>query len=78
MMPAKKPPLARSKLPVRLFWNWFAAEGEQGYKEGRMRFEICDKNPGIKASLFWGKEGQLTLYLGTNTHPWGKVYFFRG
>jgi len=46
------------------------------YGKSWMRFEIVPKTPGYKVSLFWGREGQFTLYFGTNTHPWGKVYFF--
>jgi len=42
-----------------------------------MKFEFVRKRPGYKLTLWWGKTGQLTFYFGTNTHPWGKFYFFR-
>jgi hypothetical protein len=45
-----------------------------------MRFEFIHKQfGGFKISLLWGREGQLSLYIGTNVHPWykPKVYFYR-
>jgi len=42
-----------------------------------MRFEHVPKTPGHKFTLRWGKMGQFTLYIGTNTHPLFKFYFFR-
>jgi hypothetical protein len=42
-----------------------------------IRYEFIHKNPGYKISLLWGNEGQLTLYFGTNSHPWGKIYFYK-
>lgn len=55
-----------------------------------MYFEFVRKSPGYKLTLWWGKkilhiadegvsihEGSCSLYIGTNSHPFGKFYFFR-
>ena len=42
-----------------------------------MRFEYVPKSPGHKFTIWWGKEGQFTFYIGTKSHPYGKFYFFR-
>lgn len=48
-----------------------------GINLGYLHFEYIPKRPGHKFTLWWGREGQITLYVGTKTHPWGKLYFFR-
>lgn len=46
-----------------------------------MHFEHVYKCPGHKFTLWWGGsrgyEGQFTVYVGTNSHPFVKFYFFR-
>jgi hypothetical protein len=42
-----------------------------------MRFEFVRKSPGYKFVIWWGREGELAFYVGTNAHRWGKIYFFR-
>ena len=52
--------------------EWAARKGRTWSK----RFEYVPKSPGFKIAVRWGKEGGVSFYFGTNTHPWGKVYFF--
>jgi hypothetical protein len=35
-----------------------------------MKLEFVRKHPGYKLALWWGKEGELALFIGTNSHPW--------
>lgn len=42
-----------------------------------MHFEHVPKTPGHKFTLWWGKNGQFTLYICTNSHPYFQFYFFR-
>lgn len=42
-----------------------------------MRLEFVRKSPGVKLTLWWGKEGQATVYAGTHSHPFVKFYFFK-
>lgn len=38
-------------------------------------FEYVPKYPGHKIYFRFGRF-EISLYFGTNTHPWGKVYIF--
>lgn len=56
----------------------FASHNVQEKCSGpNVRFEFVRKHPGFKFSVSWGLRGSLVVYVGTKTHPFGKVYVFR-
>ena len=56
--------------------DWCKEHGVTAKKSWTKRFEFVRKSPGFKIAIRWGRGGGISFYFGTNTHPWGKVYFF--